>query len=192
MGQFLTEEASKAEVIVEIGTGSALGSTACFAKGMRKHGKAVLYTVEGDQMQAEVAARNIQLLMVANNVQIELLNGILHRNVTAYSHPIDMIQHKECWQFEKALSQQAPIVEIPDGWIDVLLLDGGEYTTYDDFLLLADRSKLIVLDDVNPDKAVKTAAVHDFLSTVPTDEFDMIRHEPGDRNGWSAFRRRNQ
>lgn len=38
---------------------------------------------------------------------------------------------------------------------DVILLDGGEFTTYFEFQLLKDRCRLLLLDDINVDKCKK-------------------------------------
>ena len=35
---------------------------------------------------------------------------------------------------------------------DVILLDGGEFTTYYEFQLLKNRCKILMLDDINVDK----------------------------------------
>ena len=62
-------------------------------------------------------------------------------------HEVDMLNMQKC-----AVFLDRP--EIPQIF-DVILLDGGEFTTYYEFQLLKDRCKILMLDDVNVDKCAK-------------------------------------
>jgi hypothetical protein len=65
---------------------------------------------------------------------------------TKYKHwnEVDIINMKKCNLFLNRPN-------IPD-MFDVLLLDGGEFTTYYEFQILKNRCKVIMLDDTNADK----------------------------------------
>jgi 16S rRNA A1518/A1519 N6-dimethyltransferase RsmA/KsgA/DIM1 with predicted DNA glycosylase/AP lyase activity len=87
------------------------------------------------------------------------------------------------------LASIAPIIEsfLPEQ-IDLLLLDGGEFTTFGDYKLLKNRCKVIVIDDCNYEVALKTAAIYSILKSDPA--WECIADHRLNRNGWAAFRRK--
>lgn len=186
LGQFLTEQARTATTIVEIGTGSGLGSTRCLAEGMKPHGESVLFTYEADRQQLEVAGPNIRSLLEGGK-RIFLEYGVLHRGILPYFHPIESPQARECWEHEHKLAKHAPMEEMEIGDIDLLFLDGGEYTSFGDWLLLWHMAKVIVIDDCNARHAVKNAVPFHLMLGSPS--FEPIRIHLHDRNGWAAFKR---
>jgi hypothetical protein len=185
LGKFLNEQAKSAHTILEVGTGSGLGSTQCLAEGMEKN--AVLYTIEGDRDQFIVAEENLNPL-VEKGRRIVLYYGILHRMILPYSHPHDSPVIREMYNAETRMVISAPGVDPIINTIDLLFLDGGEWTSIGDFLLLWSKATVIVIDDCNPEKAVKNVAALHFMHQNPA--FRPIRMELGDRNGWAAFVRR--
>jgi hypothetical protein len=185
LGKFLNEQAKSAHTILEVGTGSGLGSTQCLAEGMEKN--AVLYTIEGDRDQFIVAEENLNPL-VEKGRRIVLYYGILHRMILPYSHPHDSPVIREMYNAETRMVISAPVVDPIINTIDLLFLDGGEWTSIGDFLLLWSKATVIVIDDCNPEKAVKNVAALHFMHQNPA--FRPIRMELGDRNGWAAFARR--
>jgi hypothetical protein len=185
LGKFLNEQAKSAHTILEVGTGSGLGSTQCFVEGMEKN--AVLYTIEGDRDQFIVAEENLNPL-VEKGRRIVLYYGILHRMILPYSHPHDSPVIREMYNAETRMVISAPVVDPIINTIDLLFLDGGEWTSIGDFLLLWSKATVIVIDDCNPEKAVKNVAALHFMHQNPA--FRPIRMELGDRNGWAAFVRR--
>lgn len=187
LGKFLMDEAQKASTLVEVGTGSGLGSTQCLAMGMREN--ALLISYEADAEQCALAIDNTDHF-VRDGKSVFIRRGVLHRGILPYSHPEDRPQTRECWEHEMALSLSAPLAQTPPDDIDLLFLDGGEYTSLDDWLLLWRKAKVIVIDDCNPAKAVKNAATLNMMMSNPA--FEVIRMELKDRNGWAAFRRKGQ
>jgi hypothetical protein len=185
LGKFLNEQAKSAHTILEVGTGSGLGSTQCFVEGMEKN--AVLYTIEGDRDQFIVAEENLNPL-VEKGRRIVLYYGILHRMILPYSHPHDSPVIREMYNAETRMVISAPVVDPIINTIDLLFLDGGEWTSIGDFLLLWSKATVIVIDDCNPEKAAKNVAALHFMHQNPS--FRPIRMELGDRNGWAAFVRR--
>ena len=67
--------------------------------------------------------------------------------------------------------------------IDVLLLDGGEFSTYAEFEILKDRAKIIILDDTTE---LKTKHVHAAL--ISDSDWDCLL-ESSERHGYSMHRR---
>jgi hypothetical protein len=187
LGQFLTEQAGKAETIVEIGTGSGLGSTQCIAKGMGHFGKSILFTYEANHEQLKVAAENIFSLLVQGS-RVLLQYGVIHCGVIPYSHPSGSPQTIEMWEQEESLARMAPLVSVPLFKIDLLLLDGGEYTSRGDWEVLKGQTRMVVLDDCNKEKAVKNAATYEELKNDP--EWWCVADHIQNRNGWACFKRK--
>lgn len=186
LGAMLSELAGKADTIVEIGTGSALGSTACLVRGMRRHTR--LHTYEGDQSQMIVAAANIKL-MNTEGLNMTLHHGILHRGIVPYWHPKPNQQTFECWVHEKQVIETAPVTKVVVPFIDLLVLDGGEFTSFGDFMLLWPLAQHIILDDSNKEVAAKNWLAARYLKQSAW--WECVREELEDRNGWHHFRRKN-
>ena len=62
---------------------------------------------------------------------------------------------------------------------DVLLLDGGEFTTYYEFQILKNRCKILLLDDINFDKCKL------IVQEIKLDNsWKIIKEEKNMRNGY--------
>lgn len=95
-----------------------------------------------------------------NNNKIHILNEVIWNEIPKNFYKIfpqcltnklykkwnevDIINMKKCNKFLDR-------IDLPKIF-DVVLLDGGEFTTYHDFQLLKDRCRLLLLDDTNTDK----------------------------------------
>ena len=156
---------TKNKTFLEIGTWNGLGSTRAFSEGFSKRS-----TVEGDnsdyifyslECNADKCADAAKLY--ANNPNIHILNEVIWNQEPAdfydvfpqcksnstfkHWHEVDILNMQKC-----AVFLDRP--EIPP-MFDVLLLDGGEFTTYYEFQLLKNRCKILMLDDTNVDKCTK-------------------------------------
>ena len=70
--------------------------------------------------------------------------------------------------------------------VDVIILDGGEYTTYGDYsTLMTKEPKIIILDDSNVFKCMK---IREELLNNP--EWKLLKENLNDRHGWSIFVKR--
>jgi hypothetical protein len=176
-GKALTACARLAKTMVEVGTGSGLGSTQCLLAGVRDEGQKV-YTYEGDEAQYVVAVNNLKQFH-----SVTPFLGIFHRTIRPYYHPVNSIQHREMWDYENNLRKTFSLREWPEMEIDLLLLDGGEFTSLGDFLMLWDRSKVIALDDIDPYQSVKNCSANAMLSAAG---WKMIAFG-NDRHGWAIF-----
>jgi hypothetical protein len=72
--------------------------------------------------------------------------------------------------------------QIPEH-IDFLLLDGGEFSTYEEWKKLKDRTKIVALDDT---KVLKSKQIREELLTNP--DYEKIV-DSEDRNGFAIFKR---
>ena len=68
--------------------------------------------------------------------------------------------------------------------IDLLLLDGGEFTTFDEFIKIKDRTTLFFLDDTKTFKNSKTVEY-----ICQNKDFEVLADFPDDRNGFMVAKR---
>jgi len=95
------------------------------------------------------------------------------------------------WLYEEKIHlKNAPLVlDIIPGKIDLLVLDGGEYSSSLEFEKLYKRSRFIVLDDTAPMRSdshghiLKNSQVREFILANP-DQFRIIEDDLKDRNGY--------
>jgi hypothetical protein len=146
----------KYKTFLEIGTWNGLGSTKAFSNGfMNRKDDYIFYSLECNKDKCDEAAN-----LYTNNNKIHILNEVIWNKEPSdfytifpqcrmnemYKHwnEVDMINMKMCNLFLDRPN-------LPD-LFDVVLLDGGEFTTYYEFQLLKDRCKILMLDDINVDK----------------------------------------
>jgi len=144
------------KTFLEIGTWNGLGSTKAFSNGFKdRTDDYVFYSLECNKDKSEDAAK-----LYRNNQKIHILNEVLWneqpsdfydifpqcRTDELFRHwnEVDIVNMKRCNLF---LDRK----NLPDIF-DVVLLDGGEFTTYYDFQVLKNRCKILMLDDINVDK----------------------------------------
>jgi hypothetical protein len=146
---------------LEIGTWNGLGSTKYFIDELSKRNDDyIFYSLECNSDKAKEA----QLLYKNNDCnKIKILNEVIWNKepVDFYEifpeclsndlykkwNDVDIINMKRCNIF---LERN----DLPNVF-DVLLLDGGEFTTYYEFQLLKNRCKYLLLDDINVAKCTK-------------------------------------
>lgn len=172
----------KYKTFLEIGTWNGLGSTKSFIDGFKhRTDDYIFYSLECNKDKWLDAFK----LYTGDN-RINILNEVIWNEEPAdfyeifpqclsndlYKHwnEVDLINMKKCSLFLSRLN--LPLV------FDVLLLDGGEFTTYYEFQLLKNRCKILMLDDVNVDKC---KLIVEEISSDPT--WKIIKHM-NVRNGY--------
>lgn len=174
--------------IVEIGTGSGQGSTGCVTDAIKNKPNCQFYSVESHKEHYDLAVHNVPKLL-----NVHLLYGYISDSVIDYTKmPGNLFRgynHTQCktW-YERDISDykncQNVLHMIPDH-IDLLILDGGPFTSWNEFLILKDRSKYIVLDDTVDIKN------HDARQYILTNYagYDIIIDDISDRNGYMIVRK---
>jgi hypothetical protein len=169
----------------EVGTWNGDGSTRCIYEGIKHHPDARLYSIEGDPLMMAKAEA-----IWKGNSHVTLLMGTLHRNIMTENevetHPrfhTVRDHYRLHYTTERRTANLTPIVKPPP--CDVILLDGGEFSTEGDWNALYHRNlRVVMLDDT---QVIKTNRIMIELLTDPG--WKCLRNEPNDRNGWAIFER---
>ena len=199
-GHLLAEyaELPAINIILEVGTWKGNGTTACIVEGLRRKLErnsdlfAHFFSIETNQ----------KFLMEANRLWmpkalpfLQLLygrlhsNGLLSRDEIEKDPQFESIQtHYNLWyEQDKRDYAAAPLIDskyLPNQ-IHMIVLDGGEFSSYADWLILKQKHPLVVaLDDTN---VMKNYKVYEELLKDPAWE---KRHGNDDRHGWAIFVRK--
>jgi len=143
---------------VEIGTWNGQGSTKCFMDAILfRNDNSCLYSLESNKAFHEMAKKYWRPVFSVpkGKAKIRLIYGRIiemSEMFTCEQIPEEMsadVVNYGRWREEDILNYaQSPnvIVMLPEG-IDVLLLDGGEFSTYAEFHKLKKRTGVVLLDD---------------------------------------------
>jgi hypothetical protein len=188
-GKIIYELASNSEnkTFVDIGTWNGLGSTKCFIEAMKSNKESVLYTIENNQEKHEYAKSIWTASIEEYNLNVNFLNGSLIKNddidLWISENQISLDETQKYWlSIDKTNSINNLIIECTS--IDILLIDGSDYSGYLELILLKDISKYILLDDVN---SLKNEMSRQYL--LDSDEFELISEDLYSRNGYSVFKK---
>src|SRR5882672_8727842 len=160
-GDLLTGLARKAETIVELGTWHGQGSTRCLAMGIELPDQR-LVSVEIDMGLFDEALR-----AWAGYDQITLLCGRIAPDdgFEPYAHPGgEEMRGPLGYDFLRGQFMAAPnvLADLPMH-IDLLLLDGGEWSSSAEMDILLPRCDIIALDDTHPARAHKNVRNRNLL-----------------------------
>ena len=176
---------------LEIGTWNGRGSTKCVMDALLPRTEpCVLYSLETNQLLHENATRywNLQLHIAAEEVKnrLKLIHGRII-DVEEIEPPLIPSYSQEWKWYEADLKSYETcknvFASLPNK-IDVLILDGGEFTTEIEYQKLKDRTRLVICDDT---KAQKCAGVRTDL--LEDKGFKMLIDNPDERNGFCIFER---
>ena len=171
------------KTFLEIGTWNGLGSTRAFSIGFAKRtDDYVFYSLECNRDKALDAGR-----LYARNDKMHILNEVIWNEEPSdfykifpqcltnsmYKHwnTVDIVNMKRCELFLERPG-------LPDVF-DVILLDGGQFTTYHEFQLLKNRCRILMLDDTNVDKCKLVAQE---IESDPS--WRVVKKAPGARHGF--------
>ena len=192
LGEQIFELTKKPEVktIVEIGTWNGLGTTKCIYDGILQSRKKdfLVFSLECNLARHNEAKHNLLPLRNFN-----LIHGTI---ITMEEIMPQMNKEKEIikklnWLDEESLYlKTAPFVlDLIPRDIDLLILDGGEFSSSVEFEKLHKRSRYIILDDTADDlesidnHILKNSEVRKYILSKPL-EFKIIDDKPKDRNGF--------
>lgn len=187
--QLLRMECGKrVRTLVEIGTWNGLGSTVCILEGIKDRAYTSFHSLECNKEKLEQARENLKAQL---SNKIHLVWGTI---LPKHYFSLDVIERlfpivqqsddlRQFMQVDISNCLLAPNVldQIPQD-IDFLLLDGGDFTTLQEFQILLPRcTAYIALDDTRLEKCKR---VREILAELP--EWSEIYSSDG-RNGFSVF-----
>ena len=188
IGQFLFM-AGKNKTIqsyLEVGTWNGYGSTRCIIEGLKRRNEDtpsyVFYSLECNPEKCKQAQDlykdipNVHILneVFLNNMPSDIYNIFpeLKENATfRYWNSVDFdnMKNKSLFTDRKDLPEM----------FDVVLLDGGEFTTWYEYLEIKDRCKILALDDTT---APKCKQIVKEIKAQPK-RWKIILDDPKERNG---------
>ena len=185
------------QTIVEIGTWNGMGSTKCVADALlQRFDDSKMISLEANKKMYDLAKSYWdQVLLPYNSFMKEKINLIYGRIIEKE----DLISLEELRTYssyipdwEKWYQQDIESIEscenilntIPLN-IDLLLLDGGEFSTLAEFNNLKHRAKYILCADTRTTKCTKIVE-----ELKKNNKFEIIfDNQTDERNGFTAFRR---
>jgi hypothetical protein len=193
-GEILFRLASdtKFSTYLEVGSWNGQGTTRCLMMGiLLNNPTAKLYSLEAND---EMYARSVSYW---NNEhpQLHLINGTLHKNLIPLhiveAHPMfykcspQDQKYKDRYRDEFTTVMNAKLFPVPEETIDVIVIDGGEYSGEGDWSVLKTKNpKVVCLDD---SQVVKNFNTRKELLASP--EWKVLTDSPDDRNGVTVFQR---
>lgn len=185
-GKWLHSISSRNDVktIVEIGTWHGGGSTNCIYQAIKNTDKKLI------SLEINTEMYNNARQLYNDKKEVELIFGKLTDNLvdltkldqfffSDYSFHV-----KNSWRDQDLihLSNCKNVLDLLPDKIDFLVLDGGEFSSLEEFHLLKNRSSIIFLDDVRPPTIKNYLVREELLKTSKLIFEDLV-----DRNGYSIF-----
>lgn len=188
---------NKFRYCLEVGSWNGLGSTQCFLAAMdRLDGPKVLHCLESNPTRAAEFRKNVirdyvQLIEASSISQDQLVikdfeamwadefNGLPDNPMGFHKEMV-----RSWWEYDMPLPAQGFLgsrEQLPS--YDAVLIDGGEFTGYSEYLLLKNKARCFFLDDTHT--AYKCKRVYTELRNSP--EWKLIDEDPNLRNGFAAF-----
>lgn len=172
----------KPNTIVEIGTWKGLGSTKRIIDSIEKNQmKPTFISLESNLSFYETAKRNLKDKLN----EVKLIRGRIvgEEEINLFLSENEITEQMMGWlrsDLNDYVSCENVLNQIPET-IDFLLLDGGEFSTYHEWVVLKDRTKIIALDDT------LTLKCKQIREELLNDENYKVIIDSSDRNGFAIF-----
>jgi len=176
------------KTIVEIGTWNGMGSTKCIYDAVSvKNDKYMVYTLECNEDFYKICLENYKNLPKLDDFNF-ILGTIIdpEENIDPISNFDDKFftqcsrEFQSTWRNEdiENCKKVKNVMNLIPEKIDLLILDGGEFSGLSEYRRLKDRTTYFILDDTNSIKNNEVAKI-----MRDSDEFDIL-HDSNDRNGY--------
>jgi hypothetical protein len=171
----------KPNTVLEIGTWKGLGSTKCIIDSIDN--EVSFLSLETNKSFYDIAVENLK----SYQDKVKLIYGrIVEKDeILNFVQTINLNRWEEQWlreDLENVDKCENVLNQIPEK-IDLLLLDGGEFSTYPEWLKLKDRSTVIMLDDTTVTKCKK---INDELKS--SENYTLV-FETLEGHGFSVFKK---
>jgi len=172
------------KVFLEVGTWNGLGSTRVFVDALKGRIDTTFYSLECNSEKSAHARKfyeGVANVHILNEILVELTPEQVYEVFPeAKDDPefnrwntVDIENMKECAVFSSA------------DRFDVVLLDGGEFTTWHEFQHIKDKCRYLLLDDTNANKCKK---IVEEVKAHP-ETWKIVGEEQSVRNGVMMLQR---
>lgn len=194
LGKIIYDIVSDIDVknIVEIGTWNGYGSTQCIKQSIIDNNKKdyLVYSLEINKDMYDIAIGNHNLpnfnLVFGTIVNEEDLKWFeWEKYFNSPDGYYDGGFSKRKWLDEdiENIRKTKNVLELIPNEIDLLILDGGEFSTYPEYMKIGNRAKVIILDDT---KVLKCQKIREEL--ISNNNYEILYDELNDRNGFFVAR----
>jgi len=190
LGKLIVSISSKPDVnsIVEVGTWNGCGTTRCILEGVKNKPRGS-YTVKSYECSPEMYEQAIKNNKDNVHEGFQLLFGKLvdEKLITTWFDVKQLTWQQNEWLKQDIdwMSRVPNLLHTVPDKIDFLILDGGEYATYIEWLALKDRFTYCALDDV---KALKCSKIRTEVLNNP--QYEVIEDNLNVNNGYLVFKRK--
>ena len=191
LGQHIVDICKNPEIttIVEIGTWNGLGSTRCILHGLKESNKTDYKVVSLEcwpDMYITALKNNTSNL----NNNFNIIHGkIADENLlTSWFDENVLSSEQRGWLREdkERMAMTPNVLALIPEKIDLLILDGGEFSTYLEWQILKDRFTYCILDDTRELKCLKIREEIYNDSSI----YEIIVDNTTSRNGFMVFKRK--
>jgi hypothetical protein len=192
LGELIYELCKKDNIktIVEIGTWNGLGTTKCIYDAIIDSDKKdyEVYSLESNEFFHNQAINNIPKIINFNIILGKIVETDELYNLSKYEMlNISDTSQQKIWLEDDINNYKnvKNVINILPKKIDLLILDGGEFSSFAEFNKLKDRTTYFVLDDTN---ILKNFEVANIMRNDKT--YDIII-DSDDRNGFILSKKIN-
>jgi len=173
------------KTIVEIGAWNGMGSTRCVLAGLKNKSDYRFLSFECDsEMYSQAVENNKANLNEKFSLHLGKLVEVSDMLSWFDKESLDAEHNKYLTSDIENMTNVPNLKDIVPDSIDVLILDGGEFSTYPEWLLLKDRSYMVILDDTS---TFKCKLIREEILKSP-DKYQIIVDRPTHRNGFLIYR----
>jgi hypothetical protein len=181
-------------IIVEIGTWNGYGSTQCIKQSIIDNKKTdyLVYSLETDINMFNIAKKhhklhnfNIILGRIIDKDDLKWFDWDKYFNSLEGTH--GQLKKRD-WLNEdiKNMNNVQNVISIIPKNIDLLIFDGGEFSTYPEYKKIGDRAKIIILDDTTEMKCRKIRE-----ELLLDKRYNILYDDLTDRNGFLVAKKIN-
>jgi hypothetical protein len=154
---------------------------------MKLNKSSILYTIENNEEKYQSTINRLSPIVNELGLNVNFVNGTLINNDDIdnwlVKENIILNENEKYWLLiDKSNSKN--LIKLDCQEIDVLLIDGSEFSGYLEMILLKDISNYILLDDVN---SIKNKYSREYL--LKDENFELISEDLSSRNGYSIFKK---
>ena len=167
--------------IVEIGTWKGMGTTLCILQSMKDG--CDFTTLESNLTMHETAKNNLK----EYKDKVKMIYGSISEinEINEFVSDVYLDNQQKGWLAEdiENVKNCPNVLNLLPESIDFLLLDGGEFSTYSEWMKLKSRSEIVALDDIN---CLKTSRIFSELNNDPN---YVLLHVINEVNGFAIFQK---